>query len=202
MELLRREYSPKIRFMRAREAKEFLVQQTAEQASIEGVPLSDLEKRMMYFTETGYCPEDPVGLNEEFERQYDTNEYEAKISGLLKHAYKRVSEEDTEKRKTWDAAIKCLRRGDHYMLVMWDQGPGAWRNSIIGTSIVVAFIGLWLGMRWIASRVAPLDPRIIWAVIAMIALAATVFRAQSAKAMAWVLRNTLGRYWDRKEQED
>lgn len=32
------------------EAKDFLVRQTAEQAALENVPLSDLEKRMMYFT--------------------------------------------------------------------------------------------------------------------------------------------------------
>ena len=36
--------------MRALEAKDFLVQQTAQQATLENVPLSDLEKRMMYFT--------------------------------------------------------------------------------------------------------------------------------------------------------
>jgi hypothetical protein len=33
------------------EAKEFLVSQTAIQARLDDVPLSDLEKRMMYFTE-------------------------------------------------------------------------------------------------------------------------------------------------------
>ena len=46
--------------MRVLEAKDFLVQQTAEQAALENVPLSDLEKRMMYFTETDECPEDPI----------------------------------------------------------------------------------------------------------------------------------------------
>ncbi|MGA3294463.1 MAG: hypothetical protein ABSE45_10835 [Candidatus Acidiferrales bacterium] len=34
--------------MNTKQAKDFLVQQTAEQASVENVPLSDLEKRMMY----------------------------------------------------------------------------------------------------------------------------------------------------------
>jgi hypothetical protein len=54
--------------MRVREAKDFLVQQTAEQAAFENVPLSSLEKRMMYFTETGECPEDPIALNNAFSR--------------------------------------------------------------------------------------------------------------------------------------
>ena len=39
--------------MQVREAKDFLVQQTAEQAQMEDVPLSELEKRMIYFTERG-----------------------------------------------------------------------------------------------------------------------------------------------------
>src|SRR6266436_8258431 len=113
---------PTIRRMQVREAKDFLVQETAKQASIEGVPLSELEKRMMYFTESGYVPEDPIALNEEFEAQYDTEEYEAKIAKLLQHAYERAGKENDATRKQFDAAITCLRRGDHYVLVMWDSG--------------------------------------------------------------------------------
>jgi hypothetical protein len=48
--------------MNAREAKDFLVQQTVEQASLEQVPFSGLEKRMMYFTDTGEMSEDPIEL--------------------------------------------------------------------------------------------------------------------------------------------
>ena len=99
--------------MRAREAKDLLVAQTAEQAALEGVPLSDLEKRMMYFTESGYVPEDPLKLNDEFEAEYDTDEYEVKISRLLRHAYYRLRKENDAARKNWDLAIRCLRRGDH-----------------------------------------------------------------------------------------
>jgi hypothetical protein len=46
--------------MGGREAKDLLVQQTAEQAAVDNVPLSNIEKRMRYFTETGECPEDPT----------------------------------------------------------------------------------------------------------------------------------------------
>ena len=42
--LFRAEMEPTIRPMRIREAKDFLVAQTAEQATLEGMPLSDLEK--------------------------------------------------------------------------------------------------------------------------------------------------------------
>src|SRR5260370_6167765 len=112
-----------IRQMRVREAKDLLVAQTAEQAALEGVPLSDLEKRMMYFTESGYVPEDPIKLNEEFEAEYDSDEYEAKISRLLHHAYQPLREENDAVRKNRALAFNCLRRGDHNLLVMWDVSP-------------------------------------------------------------------------------
>jgi hypothetical protein len=49
--LLRCPSRPAIPRMNVREAKDFLVDQAAQQAAIDGVPLSDLEKRTMYFTE-------------------------------------------------------------------------------------------------------------------------------------------------------
>src|ERR1700684_385777 len=74
--------------MNPRQAKDFLVQQAVEEAASEGLPLSVVEKRMMYFTESdpSSC-ENPLALNDEFEAQYDTAEYEAKISGLLDRAH-------------------------------------------------------------------------------------------------------------------
>ena len=98
------------------EAKAFLVQQTAEQAAIENVPLSELEKRMMYFTETGECPEDPIALNDAFETEYDTEEYEAKISKLMRHACARLKKEDPSSARSWDEAVEELSKGDHYLL--------------------------------------------------------------------------------------
>src|SRR5215475_14520657 len=55
--------------MNSREAEDFLVQQTAEQAMIEHLPFSELERRMIDFTESGGCPEDPIALNDAFEAQ-------------------------------------------------------------------------------------------------------------------------------------
>jgi hypothetical protein len=134
--------------MRDLEAKDFLVQQAAEQGALENVPLSDLEKRMMYFTETGEMRENPIKLNEAFEAEYNTEEYEAKISNLLHRAYKRLRKEDDTKSRTWDSAIKCLKQGDHYLLLMWDMQPGGARPSserppydslkLLGAGILVA----------------------------------------------------------------
>jgi hypothetical protein len=106
--------------MNAREAKDFLVEQVAEQARLDNVSLSQIEKRMMYFVENDPTScEDPFGLNVEFEAQCDTPEYENKISGLLSRAYKRLKTEDPEKVSQWDDALRTLYAGDHYLPVMW-----------------------------------------------------------------------------------
>jgi hypothetical protein len=104
------------------EAKDFLVQQTAEQAALENVPLSDLEERMMYFTETGECPEGPIALNDAFEAQYDTDEYEAKISKLMHHAHSRIKKDNPEAARKWNEAIRQLSKGDHYILILCGEG--------------------------------------------------------------------------------
>jgi len=110
--------------MNTKQAKDFLVQQTAEQAARESVPLSETETKMMHFTESDSTSCDsPVELNGEFEAQYDTAEYETKISRLLHHAYDRLKLEDPEGKRTWDQAIRTLRKGDHYFLVLWDIKP-------------------------------------------------------------------------------
>jgi hypothetical protein len=110
--------------MKTKQAKDFLVQQTAGQAERESVPLSETEKKMMYFTESDATScDNPVELNEEFEAQYGTADYETKISRLLQHAYDRLKLEDPEGKRTWDQAIRTLRKGDHYLLVLWDIKP-------------------------------------------------------------------------------
>src|SRR5215472_2831572 len=137
--------------MRVLEAKDFLVQQTAEQAALENVPLSDLEKRMMYFTETGECPEDPIALNEAFEAQYDTDEYEAKVSRLMHHAYLRNNKENPEALRRWKESMKELSKGDHYILVLCEDGsslrspsvglkPSVWATVLISLSVVLVVL--------------------------------------------------------------
>ena len=141
--------------MRALEAKQFLVQQTAEQAALENVPLSDLEKRMMYFTEVEECPEDPIALNEEFEAEYDTEKYEAKMSKLMRHARQRIKKGNPEAARQWKEAIRELSKGDHYILILCGEGldsvqvdpterPPHDFLKLLGTAILVvaAFVGL------------------------------------------------------------
>jgi hypothetical protein len=141
----------------SREAKDFLVQQATDQAQRDGVSLCELEKRMMYFTEGEDAVENPAELNEEFEARYKTPEYETKIARLLGRAYKRLKKEDPDAAQTWDAAIKELKEGDHYLLVMWRErmvavsGPwGFWKT--MGASFVLVVVVLMLMFVWSALK--------------------------------------------------
>ena len=129
--------------MKNKQAKDFLVQQVAEEASRENIALSDIEKEMMYFTESdpASCP-NPIELNDRFESKYDTAEFENKMSRLLHRAYDRLKAENPEGKRNWDEAIRTLRRGDHYLLVLWDikqrgERPKGDFLKLIGTAVLI-----------------------------------------------------------------
>lgn len=107
--------------MDIKEAKDFLVQQTEEQARIEGTPFSDLEKRMMYYAEGASAAEADSKLNEEFDANLNVEEYEKEIGGLLHRAYARVRKEDSVSAQRWQECIRLLAKGDHYLSVLWDS---------------------------------------------------------------------------------
>jgi len=75
-----------------------------------------------------------------------------KISGLLRRAYKRVKEENPATVRDWDEAVRELRKGDHYILVLWDpkspsEHPPRPRHDslkLLGTAILVVAVLLLL----------------------------------------------------------
>jgi hypothetical protein len=195
-----------IRPMRVREAKDFLVAQTAEQAALESVSLSDLEKRMMCFTEGPGAPEDPLKLNEEFEEEYDTDEYEAKISRLLDHAYQRLRKEDDEGRRNWDDAIRCLRRGDHYLLVMWNSAPSTERRDslkLLALGLGLAALVLLVAFNstrfepqwgWLQKYIPRPNPHLLFGVFVAFILAVFLFPRALGNALNWLVDKTLSRF--------
>jgi hypothetical protein len=101
--------------MHVLEAKDFLVQQTEQQARIERISLSDLEKRMMYYAEGKDASKGDSELNDEFDAQYNTADYEIKIGRLLQHAYVCLKETAPETARRWDDSIAFLGKGHHYI---------------------------------------------------------------------------------------
>ena len=62
------------RRLRAQRGKEFLISQILEEAEREDVTLSEIERKMLQFTETQESLPDIYDVNDQFEREYDTGE--------------------------------------------------------------------------------------------------------------------------------
>src|SRR5947209_6259308 len=58
-------------FHSGREAKEFLISRIVAEAEHEKVPLSEVERKMLYFTETGWTLPDMAAVSDEFDKDYD-----------------------------------------------------------------------------------------------------------------------------------
>jgi hypothetical protein len=66
-------------FHRAREAKEFLISRIVEEAKHENVALSEVERKMLYFSETDWTLPDIMEVNEQFDRECNQDEYEKRL---------------------------------------------------------------------------------------------------------------------------
>jgi hypothetical protein len=106
-----------------REALEYLVGRIVAGAKLEGISLSEVERKMLYFSETDWTLPNILEVNKEFERLYDTVEYEAKIAGLIQRFLRRAEAENEREFDLWNKAEDKLREGDYYLLVMIDAGP-------------------------------------------------------------------------------
>jgi hypothetical protein len=111
-------------------AKQFLISKAIEEAELEHLPLSETEKKMMYFTESGPSLPDIYEVNAEFERDYNSDEYEAKIAGLLRNARTRDQDQSAAQAQQWEDALDTLKKEDHYILVMVQQAFGAGSATI------------------------------------------------------------------------
>jgi len=65
-------------FKTEREAKEFLIGRILAEAERTGIEINEVERKMLYFSETGWSLPGILDVNAEFERDYDNDEYEAK----------------------------------------------------------------------------------------------------------------------------
>lgn len=105
-------------FHSGREAKEFLISRIVTEAQRENVSLSEVERKMLYFTESGWNLPDMAAVSKHFDSEYHQNEYEQKIARLIRNAAKHDRKESRDEYDIWWAAIRFLRREDHYISVM------------------------------------------------------------------------------------
>lgn len=111
-------------------SKQFVIDRILDQARIEGVPLTDIEIRMLKFTEATSGSKD-LEAAEIFEREYNDEEYEEKIAKLIRHAYDR--EKQWGKQENWDDALVRLAGRDLYLNVMIARsGVGNDSTGVLG----------------------------------------------------------------------
>jgi hypothetical protein len=137
-------------------AKQFLISRVIKEAEVERVNLSDVERKMLYFTEVSPSLPDIYEVNAEFERNYNSDEYEAKVVSLLRNARERDRRESSNQEQTWRDALDALRKEDHYILVMVYRAFPDYRQSLrpthrvrdyviyisVGIAIVLVCIGI------------------------------------------------------------
>ena len=122
------------KFGTIRAAKNYLAGQIADEAKRQSVALTEVERKMLYFSETGSTLPDMMKVSEEFDRDYDQDEYEAKIAGLVRGIEARDETRSEEDREDWYEAVLKLCDGDHYLLTLIDAGsaesktPSLWRG--------------------------------------------------------------------------
>jgi hypothetical protein len=105
-------------FATARDAKEFLVGRIITEAQREGVPLSEVERKMLYFSETAWTLPDIAEVSATFDREYNQAEYEQKIAKLIRQIRANARTDNREEFDAWTEAIRTLGQEDHYLLVL------------------------------------------------------------------------------------
>ena len=106
------------RIRTVKDAKDFLAGRIAAEAEREGTPLSKIERKMLYFSETDWTLPDIRTVNAEFEGNYDEEEYEKKIAGFVRSIEVRNHAEDPQAESDWDEAVLKLSEGDHYLSLL------------------------------------------------------------------------------------
>lgn len=99
-------------------AVEFLTTRIAEEARRDAVHISDAEIKQLSFTEETATKEE-IAAARTFDDANDIDEFEAKISKLLRNAF----DHDVKRgmRSLWQKHLTSLRDHDVYVLVMVDQ---------------------------------------------------------------------------------
>lgn len=99
-------------------AKQFLISKVLQEAESSHVHLSEIERKMLYFTEVHPSLPDIHEVNAEFERNCNADEYEHKVAQLLKNARARDTNISPSREQDWKEAFDALKKEDHYILVM------------------------------------------------------------------------------------
>ncbi len=172
---------PMSRFASIREAKEYLGGKIVAQAQQDHVPLSDVERKMLYFSETGWTLPDMMAVNQAFDETYDQDAYEAKIGQIVQRIHQQPG---AELDNDWDEAVGRLLKEDHYLSVLI-RGAGSestdlssWdviKLILAGAVVVTLYLPI---MFWVFSHVSnPTISKLISAALLMALVIPAVYLA-------------------------
>ena len=192
----------RIRHMKAfhsgREAKEFLISEIVAEAQRENTSLSEVERKMLYFTESGWTLPDIMKVSEDFDHEYDQDEYEQKLAKLVARADSHIRKGRRDDYDRWWGAIRFLEREDHYISVMIRLAGLRIRGDQLrlfatGLGIVtVIFMSVFLGIKYNIRMPSRGNLGIfVWGFLACLFVAYTILRFVLGRTRADDLTSTV-----------
>ena len=127
-------------FSNSRDAKEFLIDRIVTQARITGEPLTETERRELYFSEHDWMPPEMESSDEEFDEHHDRAAFEHKIRKLARDAREALTD-----KARWDDAVHTLSNEDHYLQVILPRprtSGGLVKLILIVLTIVITLVGV------------------------------------------------------------
>jgi hypothetical protein len=114
------------------------------------------------------------------------------------------------------SAIKCLGRGDHYLLVMWDMQPLGERPpgdllKLISTALAIILlvtVGAFLSAkfepqwRWLKRHIPIPTPRVMWSAFVGLIVLGLFFQRQVASASDWFFKQFVIPFLKRKHTKN
>jgi hypothetical protein len=105
-------------FATVREAKEFLIGQLLIDAERQGTELSEVERKMMYFSETGWTLPEMDEVSEAFGRDCNRDDYELKVGELAHRCFAHLRRTNQPAYNAIMQAERVLKQEDHYLYVL------------------------------------------------------------------------------------
>jgi hypothetical protein len=124
-------------------------------------------------------------------------------------------QESDADRKNWDAAVRCLRRGDHYLLVLWDlSADSEWTlryflKILAGSLGVIAFM---LALVVAAGKIEPQwtrlkehvprpNPHALLAIFVGLTILGLLFQRQVGRVFGWLCDKLIFRFMEPKDKQ-
>ncbi len=112
------------------QAKKFFVDKIELQAQKNQILLSEAERYMLRWTETGEGFDFNQQLTDKFREEISEAKFEKKICNLIRNAYQEDINRDSSLENDYEQAYRTLAKGDHYVLVMIEKALNGYTLNI------------------------------------------------------------------------